>query len=84
MNRGGGTLLLESNEKWKGTGHNGFFRTEKDGKNKGDWIILAAYDAENPDLGRLTQIRPVTWDENHWPVLGEVLDVPFEKFEFGK
>ncbi len=84
MDRGGGTLLIESDEKWKGTGHNGFFRSEKPGKNKGDWLVLAAYDAENPKLGRLTQIRPLTWDENDWPVLGDVLDVPFEKFEFKK
>lgn len=68
MDRGGGTVILSSTEKWKGTGHNGFFR--KAGK---DWLILAAYSAEEPKKGRMTQIRPLTWDEAGWPVPGEIL-----------
>ena len=82
MDQGGGTVILSGTEKWKGTGHNGFFRTTAEEKNKGDWLILAAYDAQAPDKGRLTQIRPVHWDESDWPVLGDVLDVPFEQFDF--
>ena len=82
MDQGGGTVILSSTEKWKGTGHNGFFRTTKEGKNKGDWLILAAFDAQAPEKRRLTQIRPLYWDESDWPILGEVLDVPFEQFDF--
>jgi arabinan endo-1,5-alpha-L-arabinosidase len=82
MDQGGGSILLSSTEKWKGTGHNGFFRTTKEGKNKGDWIILHAYDAQEPAKGRLTQIRPLYWNESDWIVLGDVLDVPFDQFDF--
>ena len=84
MDQGGCTFIFSSTEKWKGTGHNGFFRTAKEGKNKGDWLIFHAYDAQNARAGRLTQIRPLYWDESDWPVLGEILDVPFEEFDFSK
>lgn len=74
MDRGGGTLLLSSTERWKGTGHNGFFRTSHgDGPTRGDWFILAAYDKEDPKRGRLTQIRPLTWNKDGWPEIGDVL-----------
>lgn len=82
MDQGGGSVLLSGTEKWKGPGHNGFFQTTKDGKNKGDWIILHAYDAQEPAKGRLTQIRPVYWNTSDWFTLGEVLDVPLEQFDF--
>lgn len=77
LQSGGGTLLLESTQRWKGTGHNGFLKTEK-----GDWIILAAYDARNPKLGRLTQIRPVYWTSDAWIKIGPILDVPYQDFDF--
>ncbi len=78
MDQGGGTLFLSSTERWKGTGHNGFFRTtEKDGTKK-DWLILAAYDVQAPEKQRLSQIRPLTWD-NDWPVPGEVLSAPYKR-----
>jgi arabinan endo-1,5-alpha-L-arabinosidase len=82
MDKGGGFIWLTATEKWKGPGHNGFFRTTKEGKNKGDWIVLHAYDAENPRNGRLTQIRPLYWDESDWPVLGDILSVPLDEFDF--
>jgi len=82
MDQGNGTILFASTEKWKGTGHNGFFRTTQEGKNKGDWILFHAYDTRNPEKGRLTQIRPLYWDELDWPVFGEILSVPFEQFDF--
>jgi len=82
MDQGGGTVILSSTEKWKGTGHNGFFRTTKEGKNKGDWLILHAFDAQAPERGRLTQIRPLYWDESDWLLPGAILDVPFEQFDF--
>ena len=84
MDQGGGTVLFSSTEKWKGTGHNGFFRTTKEGKNKGDWLIFHAYDAANPRTGRQTQIRPLYWDESGWFTLGEILSVPLEQFDFSR
>jgi len=79
MTKGGGTVILSSTERWKGTGHNGFFRTST-GKNgvKNDWLILAAFDANDPKKGRLTQIRPITWDNSGWFSVGDVLDKPLE------
>ena len=82
MVQGGGTVLFSSTEKWKGTGHNGFFRTAQEGKNKGDWLIFHAYDAENPRSGRLTQIRPLYWDESDWLTLGDILAAPLGEFDF--
>jgi len=82
MDQGGGTVLFASTETWKGTGHNGFFRTTQEEKNRGDWLIFHAYDAENGQRGRLTQIRPLYWDESDWPILGEILAVPFGEFDF--
>jgi arabinan endo-1,5-alpha-L-arabinosidase len=71
MKEGGGTVILSSTERWKGTGHNGFFQTGTDGNRK-DWLILAAFDAKAPKKGRLTQIRPVTWEDSGWPVIGGI------------
>jgi arabinan endo-1,5-alpha-L-arabinosidase len=82
MDKGGGDIWLTATDKWKGPGHNGFFRTTKEGKNKGDWIILHAYDSDEPKTGRLSQICPLYWSESDWPILGEILDVPLEQFDF--
>ncbi|MDR2116704.1 MAG: arabinan endo-1,5-alpha-L-arabinosidase [Planctomycetaceae bacterium] len=80
MTQGGGTLVLSGTERWKGTGHNGFFQTTNSKDNtKNDWLILAAYDANDPKKGRLTQIRPVTWDNSGWFTIGDVLEQPLEK-----
>lgn len=84
LDEGGGTLLLASNEKWKGPGHNGIVRTTGGGKNDGDWMFLHAYDADSARRGRLTQVRPLYWDDSGWFQLGDVLTVPFEEFDFGK
>ncbi len=75
LDAGGGTLLLESSERWKGTGHNAVFQTtDADGTH--DWLILAAYDANAPKKGRLTQIRPLTWSHDGWPEIGETVQTP--------
>lgn len=81
MDEGGGTLLLASTERWKGTGHNGFFRTKNEDGSENDWLILAAYDVRAPKKGRLTQLRPVSWDTDAWPLVGEIPDRPFENRE---
>jgi arabinan endo-1,5-alpha-L-arabinosidase len=73
MSKGGGTIIMQSSERWKGTGHNGIFKH----KNK-DYIILAAYDKTQPQKGRLTQIRELNWDKEDFPITSEVIDVPIE------
>ncbi len=77
LETGGGTILLESTERWKGTGHNGFLHT----KDNGDWIILAAYDAKEPKKGRLTQVRPLEWTEDGWMKIGAILETPYKNFD---
>ncbi|MDO4559061.1 MAG: hypothetical protein Q4C47_08855, partial [Planctomycetia bacterium] len=74
LDEGYGTLLLEGNDQWKGTGHNGVFQTTTPDGSKRDWLILAAYDAERPELGRLTQIRPlmIPMEPSGWPEAGEI------------
>lgn len=68
MTDGGGTLVLESDDRWKGTGHNGVLETDK-----GDFLILAAYDAKYPEKRRLTQLRPLTFTSDGWPQVGNIL-----------
>jgi len=67
MLEGGGTLLLESDDEWKGPGHNEIL--QDDGS---DYILHHAYDPRN--RGRPTLlIRPLTWDKDGWPVPGRPL-----------
>lgn len=80
MTDGGGTLIMQSTDRWKGTGHNGFLRTQ----NHGDWLILAAYDAGQPRRGRLTQVRPFYWTEDGWGKPGAILEVPYKQFDWTK
>ena len=79
MDEGGCTVILSSTEKWKGTGHNGFFRTKNPDGTQRDWLILAAYDIDRIRSGRLTQVRPLLWDDEGWPVPGEVLSRPMQE-----
>ncbi|MCL2117311.1 MAG: arabinan endo-1,5-alpha-L-arabinosidase [Planctomycetaceae bacterium] len=80
MDEGGGTVILSSTEKWKGTGHNGFFLTKNADGTQQDWLILAAYDMDRVRRGRLTQVRPLLWDDEGWPVPGEVLSCPMQEY----
>lgn len=83
LDEGGGTLIIASDEKWKGPGHNGILRTTGHAKNSGDWMFLHAFDADEAKKGRLMQVRPLYWDDSGWFQLGDVLSVPFEAFDFG-
>ncbi len=58
---GGGTLLLESGQRWRGTGHNGIL---VDGSTY--WIVYHAYDAQAAGIPTL-RIAPLTWDSAGWP-----------------
>ncbi len=71
MSEGGGTLVLASYGKWRGPGHNSALSTSQ-----GDWLVLAGYDAENLDLGRVLQVRRMYWPNDGWPVAGEALTTP--------
>jgi len=61
MAAGGGTLLLEGNEKWHGVGHNAVYTF--DGT---DYLIFHGYDAETNGRSKL-RIEKLSWDKKGWP-----------------
>lgn len=68
---GGGTLVIESSERWRGPGHNGILTTED-----GQWMVLHTYDNENLQAQRILQVRPLTWTDGGWPKVGEPVATP--------
>lgn len=60
--------MLASDVRWRGPGHNSFLQTTK-----GDFLVHHTYDANQVRKGRILQIRPVTWDKNGWPQVGNPL-----------
>ena len=62
MTEGGGTVLLASDARWRGPGHNSFLQTRQ-----GDSLVYHVYDAENVRKGRILQVRPVSWTRDGWP-----------------
>jgi arabinan endo-1,5-alpha-L-arabinosidase len=68
---GGGTLVIESSERWRGPGHNGVITTDA-----GQWFVHHTYDVENLDAQRILQVRPMSWTDDGWPEVGEPLAVP--------
>jgi arabinan endo-1,5-alpha-L-arabinosidase len=69
---GGGTVILENSERWRGPGHNGVL-TSPDGK---DWMVHHTYDMEHLDAHRILQVRPLMWGEEGWPEVGEPVATP--------
>ena len=67
MTRGGGTLVLASNARFHGPGHN---EVLADGDT--DDLVYHTYDALNQGIPTL-QIRPLAWTANDWPVVGRSL-----------
>lgn len=63
MMDGGGTLLLEGDERWRGPGHCAILQSEK-----GEMLVYHAYDANNRGIPTL-RIRPLFWDAQAWPTL---------------
>ena len=59
---GGGTLVLEGNERWTAVGHNSAYTI--DGQ---DWLVTHAYETADNHLQKL-RILPIGWDEG-WPVV---------------
>jgi len=67
MTRGGGTLVLADNARFRGPGHNAVLA---DGIT--DYLVYHTYDALSQGIPTL-QIRPLAWTANAWPVPGAPL-----------
>jgi len=65
MLEGGGTLLLETDGPFIGPGHAGILK-------KGDryWLGMHFYDGSTPWGVSKYALRPLTWTEDGWPVVG--------------
>jgi arabinan endo-1,5-alpha-L-arabinosidase len=63
MDEGGGTLVLQGNERWAGLGHNSAYTF--DGT---DYLVFHAYDAADQGRPKL-QITKIQWDDNGWPIV---------------
>lgn len=61
MLRGGGTLVLQGDERWRGPGHNAVLQEPE-----GDKLIYHAYDAKAAGMPTL-RISPIVWDAEGWP-----------------
>ncbi|MBN1851070.1 MAG: arabinan endo-1,5-alpha-L-arabinosidase, partial [Pirellulales bacterium] len=72
--KGGGTLIIASDERWKGPGHNSIL--QQGAKN---WLVHHTYDMRNLHRHRILQIRPLYWQENGWPVAGEPIALTHDK-----
>ena len=68
---GGGTLVLEGNDRWRGPGHNAVLTTTA-----GQWMVHHTYDKQNLRAHRVLQIRPMSWTDDGWPRVGEPIFEP--------
>ena len=71
MLEGGGTIVLENSERWRGPGHNGVITTAA-----GQWMVHHTYDMQNLHAQRILQVRPMTWTKEGWPTIGAPLATP--------
>ncbi|MBS2101035.1 arabinan endo-1,5-alpha-L-arabinosidase [Carboxylicivirga linearis] len=62
MDKGGGTILLQGNDRWAGVGHNG--AAHIDGK---DILVYHGYDRQNNGASKLL-IKEMKWVDG-WPVI---------------
>lgn len=67
MLEGGGTLLKEGGERYKGPGHNVVFQ-----HNGQDYLVYHAYDAEDFGTSKL-RIERLQWQDG-WPILSRLQD----------
>ena len=63
LRSGGGTLVLDSEDRWIGPGHPSI--VVRDGR---EWLAHHYYDRELRGRSRLRMV-PVRWDTEGWPVL---------------
>ena len=68
MNEGGGEVVLASDSRWHGPGHNSFLRSDR-----GDFLVHHVYDGEHVRKGRILQIRKVKWTRDGWFKVGNPL-----------
>ena len=62
---GGGTILMEGNERWHGVGHNGIANACDN-----DYLLFHGYDANDEGRSKLRIIR-LSWTQEQWPQLME-------------
>lgn len=65
MAGGGGTLLVQSEGRWRGPGHCAILQTQGS-----EMLIYHAYDAEKRGISTL-RIKPLLWDSEGWPKLSQ-------------
>lgn len=70
MMDGGGTLLLGTQGRFIGPGHNSILR-----ENGGEWLVCHFYDAYWNGTPTL-QIRPIRWTPDGWPTAGDPVSAP--------
>ena len=63
LRTGGGTLVLDSEDRWIGPGHPSII--ERDGR---EWLAHHYYDRELRGRSRLRMV-PLSWDAEGWPVV---------------
>jgi arabinan endo-1,5-alpha-L-arabinosidase len=68
---GGGTLVLQGDERWRGPGHNGVF-----GSGTREYMVHHTYDMQNLEAQRILQVRPLTWTDDGWPKVGPPVVTP--------
>ena len=61
MLEGGGSIVIQGNERFKGTGHNAVLR-----EGDRDFLVYHAYDAEHDGTPNL-RISPIYWTPDGWP-----------------
>jgi len=61
MLEGGGSVVIEGDERFKGTGHNAFLR-----EGEVDYLVYHAYDTEQAGKPNL-RISPISWTPDGWP-----------------
>ena len=71
VDRQGGRMLdnhyetvIKGNDRWKGPGHNSEIITDKEGDT---WLLYHAYDALDPEKGRVMLLDKLLWDAEGWP-----------------
>ena len=59
-------VILHSNARWAGTGHNGEIIVDDAGQT---WLPYHAYDKLEPEKGRKVLLDRIQWDEDGWPYI---------------
>jgi arabinan endo-1,5-alpha-L-arabinosidase len=68
---GGGTLVLQGDERWRGPGHNGVLTV-----GARQYFVHHTYDMQHLDAQRILQLRPLTWTPDGWPKVGPPVTTP--------